>query len=616
MKLSKKKYVLAGAVLISTVIFSSWGFIQWISGLQHHYGAVATSSYEFQSIYSWLPIIRSIVHGNLFPVMPTLDSNADGILFYPYLGLWIYSFMINVFGIKATIIIGQVLFPTLSYFLLLKIFKRYLNSLWSISLSLACLFTFYGWPFRAFLIAIIQSAEFLHIGVIQPLAISTLPIPSLSILYFLLLFYISTNPIKLTTLRISSLTFFWAILSQFHPVDALFGITFWIVYFSIRLYRQQRANFNYYFITIVQLLIILIVFTPLFYGYKNAISSEFSLMSEIGLLAKQSSIGIYYYLIYFAIPLFAISIIYFVKRIDIFEIVIKFWHIYVLLLVELLLISMNFIFNIGIDISSIQDRIALFFLHFYYYVPVIYYAGLKSGFDYSFGIESKPTSRVVSKSFRFIFSKLNIIYLPVIILLLILYSGISAYKSYIYQKEVESPALAQVWGEFEELKRHIPNDAIVVSHIPAINLIATIDLSSQYGSLWVNRFSNDISRDEAIDRLILYAHLYNWSSEKFISFMLPGELQKKQGGFVDLTLNQVQISGVGYWLVYHKSIFDSVQTDYYKSMLLQKYTKFSLTNAIKRFNIKFIQTNIAIPKSISAKLIYEEKFFLIYQIIN
>lgn len=602
-------------VLISVFIFSSWNFIQYVMGLQNHYGAIFGSSYEFQSLYGWLPLIRSIVHGNLMPILPTIDPSAQGLLFFPYLGLWSYALMIKLFGIQAAIIIGQVLFPLLSLILLVRIFTRYLHYLWSISMSLACLLTFFGWPFRAFLIELVQGGGIFNLGVIQTLEISTLPIPSLSVFVFLLLFYISTKQVKLTVLRISILTFLWGLLSQFHPVDAIFGIAFWFVFFPIRLFRQKQPILKFLLIIISQLIIICIVLTPLFWGYKNALSSEFAFTSEIGIIYKQNEINFFYYFAYFIIPVVSIAIIYFIKRIDLYEIFIKFWHIYILLLIELLLVSMNYMFNIGIDLDIIQNRIALFFLHFYYYVPIIYYAKQTIEFDYSFGIESKRISRCFNKILNFIFYRFNKIYLPIIILLLFLYSAISAISSYKHQMDFEAPTLNQAWDEFAEIKDQISNNSVVVSYNPAINLLATIDLSGQYSSLWINRFTNEISREEAIDRLILYARIFNWSFDEFYAFMSSGNLQKKNG-IVDLSISNVKKSGVGYWLVYHKYNLNPSQMDDYKSYLLQKYFSFNITESIKRFNVKYIHTKLRIEESIPIKLIYQSKNSSLYAVNN
>ena len=63
------------------VLLSSWNFFGSM------YPFVFTTSSEFQSQNSWMPLIKAISEGNLFPEMPGIDINQSSLLFYPYITL-------------------------------------------------------------------------------------------------------------------------------------------------------------------------------------------------------------------------------------------------------------------------------------------------------------------------------------------------------------------------------------------------------------------------------------------------------------------------------------------------------------------------------------------------
>jgi len=62
-------------------MFSSW----LLSGL--NFFNVVSSSSAFQSIHSWLPLIKNVSLGNLFPSQANIDMSAQAFLFNPFFGI-------------------------------------------------------------------------------------------------------------------------------------------------------------------------------------------------------------------------------------------------------------------------------------------------------------------------------------------------------------------------------------------------------------------------------------------------------------------------------------------------------------------------------------------------
>ena len=78
--------------------------------------------------------------------------------------------------------------------------------------------------------------------------------------------------------------------------------------------------------------------------------------------------------------------------------------------------------------------------------------------------------------------------------------------------------------EYHEISDILPTGSVLVSETPATNLLPPVDLSCNYKTLWINRFTHDLPSDEIIDRLLLYANIYNWPKKKVIQFLSPGKL--------------------------------------------------------------------------------------------
>ena len=587
--------------VLTIMMFSSW----YLSGVGNN--IVISSSSQFQSTHSWLPLIKSVKSGNLFPSLSNIDMSARAFLFYPYLTLWIYGLMAWLIGIKGIIMVSTVVFPACSFYLLYRIFSRQLNELWSITVSLTCILAFSDWPFRSFLIGIIKGISISELTTIQPLEIAHYPIPSFSVFIFLLAFYFSTEQKKLTFVRITLFTCLWGLFSQVHAVDALYGLAFWFIYFPIRFYRQSgKQPDSIYIKTIIsQVLIGFFFVAPIIFSWK--ISSVYTSVEDIGLIESGpgEGIGLFYFAAYFFFPLTLTAIVFFVKKIDPYEILTKFIHVYILLFVELVLIASSLFISKSFEIVVVQNRIALFFLHFYYYVPFIYLVTRPPGYMYSHGFEAKGIAKKLEHGLNFVFNRLDKIYLPLIIIFLFIFAGTSSHRSYRHYKDKEAPALEEIMSEYYEISNILLEGSVFVSETPATNLLPPIDLKSYYKTLWINRFTHDLSSDVIIDRLLLYANIYSWPKNKVIQFLSPGRLQEGRGAIVDLSPQKIHEAGVGYWLVHHKRRMGEAELDEYLSTLAHRYDDINFEALLEDFGVTHIYSSSTISTEIPIKSVTE-----------
>ena len=343
-----------------------------------------------------------------------IESARQLFSFSPHLSILLNDLVLAAFGTTGQIVLGFIIFPTISFFVLFKIFNRHIGSLWSLAISVCALVSYSNYPFRQFLGELMTGMGWAELSSVRHLEIMGFPIPAFSTFYFLTLFYFSTSTQSLVNVRRATvLTTLWALFIQIHPVDAIFGLTFWFTYLPIRLYRQRKgAEISQIAKTVLQQVAIAFIITlPAILGLKETVLET----------PASAFIPSYYYVVYFILPIFAMTVIYFVQRVDPFEIIFKFWHVYMLILVEFTLVALADMFRFGIHPEIIQTRIPLFLLHFYYYVPVIYFS-TKPYQEYSIGPEAHPVSIRLHKAVHMFFNEFSRVYLSFTLVILFLFA--------------------------------------------------------------------------------------------------------------------------------------------------------------------------------------------------
>ena len=141
-------------------------------------------------------------------------------------------------------------------------------------------------------------------------------------------------------------------------------------------------------------------------------------------IKSKQSFPIYNLVFYFILPISIIIILIKLIKIDMYEFYSKFLNIYLLMFVEFLIIlfSLN---GIGVELRMFQYRITQFFLHFLYYLPIIYYLNK----DEVFILKNKQLSTTfnyyLTKIIFLVFNKYKVYYLYPFCIMLIVYYVLS-----------------------------------------------------------------------------------------------------------------------------------------------------------------------------------------------
>ena len=301
-----------------------------------------------------------------------------------------------------------VILPSSVFILLQIILLKYPNQLWATSISALSVFSYVGYDFKQFIFDLLFN--FNSIKMISPKIIILLDHPNItfSLFIFLLLTWTCLKLQRFKLTHIVIITILWSCFSWLSFSGSIIGLLFWTIYSLIRIYRLSRSIHRALGIGFFNISFYLCFF----YFFKDLILLNTTNVENI----YNYTLG--YFLFYFVGPLILILLIYYFYKIDFYEILIKFTPIYVLMLSDFI-ISL-YLAKYKISYQSHEYFIyPHFILHFLYIIPIIYYlAKPLSPF-----IQNKKNKLNTLKKYIFLFfNKGSKIYLPIIILMLCVFS--------------------------------------------------------------------------------------------------------------------------------------------------------------------------------------------------
>lgn len=533
----------------------------------------------------WWQMAARVSRGMLFPTAPALAESAQGVAFYPYLSLWVHGLAIALLGAERTALIGATLLPSAAFFLLTLIYRHFVGWRWAIWLSSVGLIAFSGFPFRAFLIGLLEGKGWMELAQSNPPDIVQFPFPALSLVAFAAVFLASIRRIRLSPNRVTVLTVLWGLQAYVHILNAFIGIIFWLSFLAVRLHRQEKDKFRVQSVRqlIMQVAILLGVTSLALIGYGGLLQDGFSSIrepiSDQG-MAEVILVG------YLVLPLILLAAWTRIQPIDMFELRTKFLPVWVLLASEVFLLLLHASLGIGPSAGLVSSRLGMFFIHPFSFVPLIYYA-TRPGLSFGRLPEGGGLGLQFKKALEWFFRDASYVYLPLLYVLLSFYAIASArYGVEDARHGGQAAALAAEaeLGSLASIPVHMGDTAVVET--PNGNLL--LPLRTGFGSLWVSRFANQIPEAEAIERLALYARLVGWSEDRFLAFMEPQNQDFSLSRDRIILTNQTVTPGVGYWLVHHYAPMGSVERERYRARLRKLFVTLDVAEALKRYGVSVL----------------------------
>lgn len=304
-----------------------------------------------------------------------------------------FDFLFQNFSSTIRKLISFVIIPLFTSYFLFKIFNKYLNVFWSSIFTFIGIFSNEDVPFREFLKDFFVTEIFNNNYIIN-YEIFVFPFPSISFLIFLFLFNSIISQIRLNSLKVVLYSLGWMILSEISFYDGLLGIIFWISFIIVDFlkYKKQKNQLLFTLILIIGLItyqFLKISDFPLYYLSNNLIDWEYL---------------IYHFVCYLLLPIFFMIVANYAVKVDIYEILIKFSNIIILIISENLLILFIAFFT-NFDVREFDSGVQMIFVHFYFFVPSLYF--LNRSFISFHGLSAIKNYVYYSK--RFIFLSFNYI---------------------------------------------------------------------------------------------------------------------------------------------------------------------------------------------------------------
>ena len=313
----------------------------------------------------------------------------------------------NFLPLKINLFFTNVILPTLIFFLLQKIFLKYINFLWATSISILSILSYANYDFKKFLFDLFLKTENIKLLTEKKIILLENINISFFLLFFLLIIFICLKINRFKNSQIFGITILWSLFSFYSLSGSIIGIVFWNIYSSIRVFRLKKSFLN----TVITSFSNLIFYIMFIFYFKNFLSIEgYSVLNIY-------NFTINYFLFYFLGPVILIFLIYSIYKIDIYELFVKFMPIYVLMFTDLI-VSIYLSLNTE-NFQNFEYFIyPHFILHFLYIIPILYYLTR----PLSPFVENKKNKINTLKKYIFVFfNNMSKVYLSVMILFLILF---------------------------------------------------------------------------------------------------------------------------------------------------------------------------------------------------
>jgi len=325
-----------------------------------------------------------------------------------------------------------VLFSVLSFYFSIKIYKLYdLNIYWSGLLSFLGITSISSLPIASSLLSIFKLDLSYTKDTNHYFDLLTSFSSSLVLLIFLYLLYIPLREQKSLTKIYPFIPSLWCLSVLIHPSIFIFGFTFILILNTIKEYRvheKKDHQLNLYNFCCINFLP-LIIAVPYFLmnlNFFNIGSEEIYFNFNYLMFLKNISL---YFILPFGLMLISSS----VYKLDPFEILVKFWPIFLIAFLELTLRVVSVPDFLSIDSSRILDRVSMYFLHFFYYVPFLSIIGK----DFTYLPDLQKEEVTLSDRIRSIFAyfyKRRSIPLSLFLIGLVALNSLNSFKNNHYNK--------------------------------------------------------------------------------------------------------------------------------------------------------------------------------------
>lgn len=587
----------------------------------HLYAVAGNPVLSWEESYVYLPLANHFSLSTPLPAAPMADPTLSQFTNFPPITLVLQGVLLRwIFlgNVDAYLLAAHTLLPAAAFWLLFLIYRRYVAESWSLLLAFWGVTFFHNFSSLGYWLDIVGGSGFIEAASLSPLELTRTPTPSLSFLLFILTFYLATRDNKPTLRKMLLFSFLWALHLYIYLFNFIAGILFWFGYLVFARYLTDKAWRPFQIVHILALngVVVLLVISPVLVNQLLLASSlDREIWQRMGMIVATagpitSEWGVF---LAYLLPLVVVLFVTWISFADYYELAYRFAPVFVMIVVEIVVLNLHLILGRFFQPYLFSVRIGNFFSRYLYFIPIIYFISQprkrvthRSGrlSHALYPLYDTLTAWVVRQQRLFALAGIALIAIPVV-------ASSLKYANHHAVQTASQMALAA--ARFDSLTAIQPATSLVASEEIAVNLL--LPVRSQHETLLVSAFNNYVPEAEILERLLLFAHIYNWNEQQFLNFMLPNSLYEGFYTQNDFILSaEVLHNGFGYWLLNHRREMDAAELAAYEVMLVERFARFDVRAAAAQYNLTAVQSSRPINPALSVATTIPAGDTTIYQL--
>lgn len=568
----------------------------------HLYGIAGVPLARWEEVVCYMPFASAFSTVNPLPVAPSYDRTLFGLSHMPFITMVLSGMIfktLSLGNVDIYLLFCHSVLPMLNFWLIYSIYHFFLRKRWAILLAFFGIGYYSAFSSVGYFSNVFFRGESFIEG--SPLAfpeISRTPFPGISLLLYLVAFYLTIRTKKVRMRDMLFLSILWGLQIYVYFFNFVSGFIFFILWVIYATYFTNKRGFRETLlkhIGLALIVIFLIILPFLFMASQNEVFKSLQTKLSSG-IDTPFYIGNWGFVLSYLLPLLLLVITFYFFRCDIYELFQRFTVALIGIVIDLFMGSIN-LFTDSISPALYQHRISGIFFRFFYFIPFLYFISIpykRSSLGMSrIIVQIRDTAARYIHRLFYGYDYLIIIAGMIFISFVIVMGGLHNYKN--HQINV-SQQMKETSVQLKTLKNSIKrNTTVALENIEANLLIPSL---YQNTSLLSSSFINFIPDDLILERLILYAKIYNWDKEKFLNFMLPSKEFANLNSYIDsnITIDRKTFpNGLGYWLYNFNKKLDTETLKSYKDMLSLRFDQADIFKLLSKHKVSTVVSQKLLP---------------------
>lgn len=612
-------------LLITLFLFILFGFKDILILLDdrwpHLYAVLNNPVLSWEEIIVYLPFANHFSLATPLPAAPMAYPALSQLTNFPPIILLLQGVLFRWFfggNVDIYLLVLHMLLPTAVFWILFLIYRRYIALSWSLLLAFWGVTYLRNFSSLRYLFGFLTGqTDLIASASLSPLELTRLPTPALSFLLFGLTFYITTRSYRLTPRQMLLYTFFWTLHAYIYLFNFIAGMLFWFGYI---IFMRVISDKGWRWPTLLRTvlangLVSIAVLLPLLWRQLTASPLDKEILQRMGLVVARAGpiTSEWGFLLAYVLPLATVLFVAWVSYADYYEITYRFAPVFLMIAVELIILNLHLLLGQFVQPYLFSVRIGNFFSRYLYFLPIIYFMSQppKRRFHYR-----SRLSQILAGFYRagvgWLLRWQNLV-AGLGIALIACVTITSSLKYARHHHDSVAPIMQESAAHFQTFLASQRQPGLLASEDISVDLL--LPALSPHATLLVSAFNNYVPEAEILDRLLLFAHVFNWNEAQFMAFMLPSPLYDDFYTDNNFTISaEVLHNGFGYWLLHHRRQMDPIELTAYQAMLSERFANYDVQAGVARYGVTAVQATHSINPQLSIEATIVQGDTTIYQL--